>query len=168
MRQLSTTSTVAFPNVKSNFFFQFGHLLHSVWKCLKRVAYLAISCSVFKKENICFLLRVLHISYHGHIVYCIEVIVTIVLSVFAVHIVFFFVLDGMCGSEQKDELSIELCENFRKQQSFRQPLQSGFSSNFSSSQRRRSEEYTCAAALALLLPSPSGARSRPQPNSHSF
>ena len=108
----------------------------------------------------------LHISYHGHIVYCIEVIVTIVLSVFAVHIVF-FVLDGMCGSEQKDELSIELCENFRKQQSFRQPLQSGFSSNFSSSQRR-SEEYTCAAALALLLPSPSGARRRPQPNSHSF
>ena len=106
-------------------------------------------------------------SYHGHIVYCIEVIVTIVLSVFAVHIVCFFVLDGMCGSEQKDELSIELCENFRKQQSFRQPLQSGFSSNFSSSQRR-SEEYTCAAALALLLPSPSGARSRPQPNSHSF
>ena len=110
----------------------------------------------------------LHISYHGHIVYCIEVIVTIVLSVFAVHIVCFFVLDGMCGSEQKDELSIELCENFRKQQSFRQPLQSGFSSNFSSSQRRRSEEYTCAAALALLLPSPSGARRRPQPNSHSF
>ena len=99
--------------------------------------------------------------------YGIEVIVTIVLSVFAVHIVCFFVLDGMCGSEQKDELSIELCENFRKQQSFRQPLQSGFSSNFSSSQRR-SEEYTCAAALALVLPSPSGARSRPQPNSHSF
>ena len=70
----------------------------------------------------------------------------VLIFLIAVHIVCFFVLDGMCGSEQKDELSIELCENFGKQQSFRQPLQSGFSSNFSSS---AAEEYTCA----LLLPS---------------
>ena len=86
MRQLSTTSTVAFPNVKSNFFFNLVTSF-TVFENVSKESHIGQYLALYSKRRI--LLRVLHISYHGHIVYCIEVIVTIVLSVFAVHIVFF-------------------------------------------------------------------------------